>query len=131
MARHARPKTEGSREGIQQLIRQVRSDGLYSVATEKTEELRRLAEQVITRASEIDLNFNRDSLIREAKKNLADLVWKFQASDLFARARDTAHQTKAQVLSVLSIPSQDEVVKLSRKITSLEQRMSKLTRKAA
>lgn len=120
------------RENIEELMEQIRSDGIYSVASEKKDELRRLAEQVLVRAGEIQFgSFNRDTLIREAKKNLADLVWKFQASDLFARAKVTARQTKDQVLSVLSIPSQEEMIKLSRKIASLEQRMNRLTRKAA
>jgi len=123
------------KKGIATLIDQVRSEGFASVATEKTDELRRLAEDVISRAKDIQFgnlgSFNRDEIVREAKRNLEDLVSRLNTSELFAKARATALNTKDQVLSILSIPNQSEVVKLSRKITSLESRVNKLTRKAA
>lgn len=123
------------KKGISTLIEQVRSEGLASVATEKTDELRRLAEDVLARAKDIQFGslggFNRDEIVREAKKNLEDLVSRLNTSDLFAKARATALNTKDQVLSILSIPNQSEVIKLSRKITSLESRVNKLTRRAA
>ena len=70
-------------------------------------------------------------LNRKAKKNLDDLIDRLNASELLAKAKATALNTKDQVLSILSIPNQSEVVKLSRKITSLESRVNKLTRRAA
>ncbi len=123
------------KKGISSLIDQVRNEGFVTVASEKKEDLRRLAEEVIQRAKEIQFlslgNFNRDEIIREAKENLVDLIERINSSEFLARAKVTALNTKTQVLSILSIPSQSEVVKLSRKITSLESRVSKLTRKAA
>ncbi len=128
---------QSSRElkaGISDLLDQIRSTGIATIASEKKEDLRRLAEDIIQRAKEIQFplaNLNRDEIVREAKKNLEDLAVRINSSDLLARAKATAHNTKNQVLSILSIPSQSEVVKLSRKITNLEGRVSKLTRKAA
>jgi sugar-specific transcriptional regulator TrmB len=122
------------KKGIAAVIDQVRSEGLASVASNKTEDLRRLAEDVIARAKDLQFlptHFNRDEIIREAKKNLDDLIDRLSTSDLLAKAKATALNTKDQVLSILSIPNQSEVVKLSRKITSLESRVNKLTRKAA
>lgn len=121
MTKTKRTKTRVPKfEGLVEVLGEI-----YSVASEK-------AEQVISRAKEIPFGpFNREALIREAKKNVEDLVEGIQSSDLFTRAKETARQTKDQVLSVLSIPSQQEVIKLSRKISSLEQRMNKLSRKAA
>ena len=117
---------------ISALIEQIRNEGLASVATEKTDELRRLAEDVLARAKDIQFgNFHRDDIVREAKRNLGDLVSRLNTSELFARARATALTTKDKALSILSIPNQSEVVKLSRKITSLESRMNKLTRRKA
>ena len=121
-----------SAEDMEQNVEQVRNEGLASVASDKTEDLRRIAEDVIARAKEIQFgHFNRDDIIREAKKNLGDLIDRLNASELLARAKATALNTKDQVLSILSIPSQTEVVKLSRKITSLESRVNRLTRRAA
>jgi hypothetical protein len=122
------------KKGIAAIIDQVRSEGLASVATGKTEELRRLAEDVIARAKDVQFlphHFNRDDIVREAKKNLDELIDRLNACDLLAKAKATALNTKDQVLSILSIPNQSEVIKLSRKITSLESRVSKLTRRAA
>lgn len=123
------------KKGIQSLIDQVRTEGLVTVASEKRDEVRRIAEEVLHRAKEIQFlslgNINRDEIVREAKKNLDDLIGRISASEFVARAKVSAINTKTQVLSILSIPSQEEVVKLSRKITSLESRVSKLTRKAA
>lgn len=131
----AEQSSRGLKKGISALIEQVRTEGLATVANEKKEDLRRLAEDVITRAKEIQFlplgNFNRDEIIREAKKNLDDLISRFSSSEILARAKVTALNTKNQVLSILSIPSQSEVVKLSRKINTLESRVNKLTRKAA
>lgn len=129
-------KTEQSsrelKKSVSTLVGQVRSEGLATFASEKTEDLLKLAEEVIGRAKEIQFtSFNRDDLIREAKKNIEDLVSRINSSDILARARVRALNTKDQVLSILSIPTQTEVVKLSRKITNLESRVNKLTRKAA
>jgi hypothetical protein len=122
------------KKGIAAIIDQVRSEGLASVATGKTEELRRLIEDVIARAKDVQFlphHFNRDEIVHEAKKNLDELIDRLNASDLLAKAKATALNTKDQVLSILSIPNQSDVVKLSRKITSLENRVGKLIRKAA
>jgi polyhydroxyalkanoate synthesis regulator phasin len=122
------------KKGIETLIDQIRSDGLASVANDKTEDLRKLAEEVVARAKEIQFlpaHFNRDEIVRDAKKNLGDLIDRLNASELLAKAKATALNTKDQVLSILSIPNQSEVVKLSRKIVSLESRVNKLTRRAA
>ncbi|MBI2083277.1 MAG: hypothetical protein HYT76_06870 [Deltaproteobacteria bacterium] len=101
---------------ISEIVEEIRDKGIYSVASEKGEDLRKVADQVILRAKELQFgSFNRDQLIREAKRNLEDVVGKIQS----------------QVFSVLSIPSQNDVVRLSRRITTLEKRMSKIKRKAA
>lgn len=131
----------GSRDlkkGIRTLVQQVRSEGIASVAEEKKHELTKLANEVLSKAKEVQFasignlgNFNRDEIVKEAKKNIEDIVKKINSSDLFARAKVQALNTKDQVLSILSIPSQEDVVKLSRKIVTLEGRVNKLTRKAA
>ena len=123
------------KKGVSDLIEQVRSEGLASVASEKRDDLRRLAEDVIARAKEVQFlslgSFNRDEIVREAKRNLEDIIGRLNSSELLAKAKATALNTKDQVFSILSIPNQSEVVKLSRKITNLEGRVNKLTRRAA
>lgn len=123
------------KKGITTLVEQVRAEGFASVASEKKENLIRLAEEVVGKAKEIQFlplgSLNKDEIVREAKKNLDELVARINSSDLLAKAKVRASNTKDHVLSILSIPSQDEVVKLSRKITTLESRVNKLTKKAA
>ena len=123
------------KKGVATLVEQIRAEGIGTFANEKKDELRRVAEEVVSRAKEIEFlplsGFNRDEIVREAKKNLGEIIARINSSDLMARAKETANHTKNQVLSILSIPSQSEVVRLSRKITSLESRVDKLTKKAA
>ncbi|QQR81192.1 MAG: hypothetical protein IPJ69_03370 [Deltaproteobacteria bacterium] len=126
------------KKGVRTLIQQVRSTGIASVAEEKSQELVKLANEVLAKAKEVQIasvgslgNFNRDEIVREAKKNIDDIIKKINSSELMAKAKVQALNTKDQVLSILSIPSQEDVVKLSRKIVTLEGRVNKLTRKAA
>lgn len=121
------------KKGISDLVEQIRCEGLASVASEKGSDLRRLAEDVIVRAKDVQImgSFNRDEIVREARRNLGDLIDRLNSSELLAKAKATALNTKDQVFSILSIPNQSEVVKLSRKIVTLETRVNKLTRKAA
>lgn len=74
---------------------------------------------------------SREKLIVEARKNLNELASRVQKSDLVSRVQTRAREAKNQVFSVLSIPSQEEVVRLQRKIANLELRVTKLKRKAA
>ena len=124
------------KKGVRTLIQQVRSEGFASVAEGKRQELVKLANDVLAKAKEVQFsgsfgNFNRDEIVREARKNIEDIINKINASEILARAKVQALNTKDQVLSILSIPSQEDVVKLSRKIVTLEGRVNKLTRKAA
>ena len=89
--------------------------------TDLLSNIEREAEKVVRRFIEKAEQSSRE-MKSEARKNL---------SPLFDRAKETARQTKDQVLTVLSIPSQEDVGRLSRKITTLEQKVNKLTRKAA
>ncbi|MDO8462352.1 MAG: hypothetical protein Q7S98_05790 [Deltaproteobacteria bacterium] len=97
--------------------------------------LTNLGEELVEKVRDLDLiplaQQKGDKIVHEAKKNLEGFVEKVQESDLYERAKVTAEQTKRQVLSILSIPSQSEVVRLSRKISALEKRVSHLKGKAA
>ena len=125
------------KKGIADLLDQVRNQGLYNLANEKKDELRQLAEDVIAKVKKLDLNTlgninaNRDKIIHEAKKNIEELIGKIYSSELFTRAKGAAASTRAQVLSILRIPTQTELSKLSNKIATLEGRVNKLTKKAA
>ncbi len=102
------------------------------VRKEKMGDFSHLLDQILEKARAIEFGrFNSDTLIREAKKNLEGLVEKIQSSDLAHRALAKAVETKGQVFSALSIPTEEDVTRLSRKITVLEKRVNKLTRKAA
>ena len=127
------------RNSIEDLVEKVRANGIYSIAADKKDDLerevRRLAEEVVDRARDVELlpfnAANRDRIISEAKRNLEDLRDRLNGSEWIARARVSASNTKDQVLSILSIPSQGELVKLQKKITNLEKRLNNLNKKAA
>lgn len=127
------------KRNLDDLLARVRTNGLYTVAHETRaefeREIKRLAEDLTNRVRDIEIlpltGINRDKLISDAKKNLEDLVGRITSSDLVAKARNQAEKSKSQVLSFLSIPNQDEVERLNRKISSLEKRINTLSRKAA
>jgi hypothetical protein len=126
------------RKSFDELFTWLKKGELLALATEKRDdverEVRRLAEDVIQSVKEIELipssvNFN--EIFQDARKNLGSLVENLGDNDLIQRAKQTLNQTKKELLSLLSIPTQDEVVKLEKKIVSLEKRLSTLSRKAA
>ena len=124
---------------VEDMMAKVRANGIYNVAADKKEdlerEIRRLAEDIVDRAKDVELipfNLaNRDKIITEAKRNLEELRDRLNASEWVARARVSASNTKDQFLSILSIPSQGELVKLQKKISNLEKRVNTLNKKAA
>lgn len=126
------------RKSFDELFAWLKKGELFALATEKSgdveREVRRLAEDVIHSVKEIELlpgRVNFTEIFQDARKNLGHLVENFGDNDLVQRAKQTLNQTKKELLSLLSIPTQDEVVKLEKKIVSLEKRLSTLSRKAA
>ncbi|HKY64409.1 MAG TPA: hypothetical protein VJR29_13440 [bacterium] len=126
------------RRSFDDLFAWVKKGDLVALATEKRDdverELRRLAEDVIQSVKEIELvpgKVNFAEIFDDARKNLGHLVENLGDNDLVQRAKQTLNQTKKELLSLLSIPTQEEVVKLEKKIVSLEKRLSTLSRKAA
>jgi len=126
------------RKSFDDLFTWLKKGELMALATEKRDdverEVRRLAEEVIQSVKEIELipgRVNFAEIFQDARKNLGHLVDNLGDNDLIQRAKQGLNQTKKELLSLLSIPTQDEVVKLEKKIVSLEKRLSTLSRKAA
>ena len=126
------------RRSFDDLLTWVKSGDLVSLATEKRDdverEIRRLAEEVISSVKEIELlpsKVNFGGVFKKVRKNLGNIIEQIGDNDLVQKAKQTLGQTRKELLGILSIPTQDEVVKLERKIVSLEKRLSNLTRKAA
>lgn len=126
------------RDSIEDLLEKVRENGIYTIASDKKDdverEFRRLIEEVVDRAKDVELlplnALKRDKIIREAKKNLEEIGERIHAAEWIARARVSASNAKENVLSILSIPSQNEIQKLQRKITNLEKRVNSLNKAA-
>lgn len=97
-------------------------------------EVRRLADDMISLVKEIETIPGRlgvENVYRDARNNLLTLVDQLTDSGFIHRAKATLKQTRKEILTLLSIPTQDEVEKLEKKIVSLEKRLSTLSRKAA
>jgi hypothetical protein len=127
------------KDRVQDLIDKVNLDGIYNVASETKDEwereIRRLAEDVVDRAKEFEFipveSFNRDKIVKDAKRNIGELVARINDSDVLNRVMENADKTKNQVLSFLSIPSANEISQLSKKIKRLESKVNTLSKKAA
>ena len=80
------------RNVIENVVDKVRSNGLYDVALH-------------------------NRIIREARTNLEELSSRINDVEWITRARSAASNTKDQVFTILSIPSQDDVTKIKKKKT--------------
>lgn len=126
------------RKNFDDLISKLKAGEFLTIAAETREEVerevRRLAEDILSLVKEVETIPGRlgvEGIYRDARRNLGNLVDQLSDSGFIHRAKSTLNQTRKEVLSLLSIPTQDEVEKLEKKIVSLEKRLSTLSRKAA
>lgn len=120
------------KRNFDEIFEKISSTQLYSRASEKTEELtkelRRLADEVVSKLKSFDLK-TANTFFSDVRSNVDQIVEKLQGIGLVELAKDKAVLTKNQVLHVLSIPSQEEVDKISRKVISLEKKIKTLSQK--
>lgn len=122
------------RKNFDDILGRIGASDIYSKATEKTEELtreaRRLADEIVAKVKNFDLK-KANTVLAEIRANIDEIVEKIQSNGFVEIAKDKAINTGKQVLTLLKIPSQDEVNQLSRKVTSLEKKIKTLTKQAA
>jgi polyhydroxyalkanoate synthesis regulator phasin len=126
------------RKNFEDLLSKIRGSDLIAFAHETREDLerevRRRAEDIVEVVKEIEKISNRLDLggvLQDVRRSFGDLVAFLNESGLIQTAKQTVLKTRKEVLSFLSIPTHDEVVKLEKKIVNLEKRLSHLTRRAA
>jgi polyhydroxyalkanoate synthesis regulator phasin len=126
------------RKNFDDLLSRVRGTELISLATETRDEIerevRRLAEDIVNVVKEIELVPSRIDFLavfNDARRNFNNLVEHLSDNNFIQHAKSTVNQSRKELLGMLSIPTQDEVEKLERKIISLEKRLSNISRKAA
>lgn len=118
------------KKNLDEILDRISTSDLYSRATEKKEELRSLADDVINKLKGFDIK-KANTLLKDIRGSINEIVEKVQESNLIELAKGKAVNTRKQVLSALNIPSQDDVDKISRKVVSLEKKIKTLSRKAA
>ena len=122
------------RKNFDDIFDKISATPFYSKATEKTEEfskeLKKIADEVVDKLKNFDLN-KALPVLKEVRANIDELVNKLQAMDFVEKAKKQAKKSKNQFLSVLSIPTQDDIEQLSRKVTSLEKKIKVLSHKKA
>lgn len=122
------------KKNFEDMVERISSSEIYSRASEKTEEItnevRRVADDVVRKFKSFDLSAAK-SVLGEARENIDQLVEKLQAAEFVEIAKDKAVNTRRQVLHVLNIPSQEEVTRLTRKVTSLEKKINTISSKQA
>lgn len=72
-----------------------------------------------------------EELGKEVLNNLSSTLTRLQDSEVVEYARIKANGTRNQVLSALNIPSNDEVAKLTRKLSALEKKLSTIQKHQA
>jgi len=126
------------RKNFDDLLVKLNPSDLIAFASETRDDLerevRRVAEEIVDAVKEVELLPHRlevGALIKDMRRGVGDIVDQLNESGLVQLAKETVLKTRKGVLSLFSIPTQDEVVKLERKIVNLEKRLSNLTRRAA
>lgn len=122
------------RKNLDEILERISTSDIYSRATEKTEELTReakkVADEIVSKVKGFDLK-RANTFFKDIRGNIDELMGKIQNTEIVEKAKGRAINTRNQFLSVLSIPSQDEVSELSRKVGSLEKKIKTLSKKAA
>jgi endonuclease III len=126
------------RKHFDELFAKVRNGDWKSIATDTRDDLerevRRLGEEAVQAVRKLELLPQRTKFLeifREVRRNVSGVVEKLTENNLIYQARATVDHTRKELLGILSIPTQEEVEKLEKKIVSLEKRLSNITRKAA
>lgn len=138
LVRQGEKSSRELRKNFDDVIKKVRKTDIYTKAQEKTEdfekEIRKLADDVVGRVRNLELGqglFSTKKIIKDIRKTYAAFVTKIGKADFFGQAKEKAESTRNEILSFLSIPSQNEVERLEKKIVSLEKRIQNLSHKAA
>lgn len=126
------------RRHFDEIASRIRADKILARANGAREELEkevlRLGEEILDTLKEVEGLVKGEkvtSLFSKAQNNFSEMTHLLLESGLVEQAKQTLQNTKRGVLSLLSIPTQQDVEKLERKIVSLERRLSSLSRKAA
>lgn len=118
------------RKNLDEILSRISSSDFYSKASEKTEELtndvRQLAEDIVAKVKKFDLKVAK-KVFNEVRESFDQLAEKVQSLDLVEKAKDRAIKSRNRLLNVLSIPTQDEVLELSRKVVNLEKKIKTLS----
>ncbi len=126
------------RKNFDEILKKVKKINLYSKAQAKTgdleKEVRKLADEIIGKLKSLEIapsGFSAKKVLKDARKNVEKFVANFEKSEWFEKAKNTAQNTRVNLLSVLNIPTQAEVEKLEKKIHNLEKRLHTISQKAA
>lgn len=126
------------KQNFDTLLTALKKSNFYHAAKKKSinveKELSKFSEDILSKVKQFELksgNFSGKKLLKDARKNLDLFVNKLENSSVVSLAKNRAENTRDGILSLLSIPSQSEVVKLERKISTLEKKIHTLSSKAA
>lgn len=126
------------RKNFDDILKKVRKTDIYTKAQEKTEDfekdVRKLADDIVSRVKSLELGhslFSAKKIFKDVRKSFDSFVNKIEKTNFIEQAKEKAENTRNELLSFLSIPSQNEVERLEKKIVSLEKRIQSLSHKAA
>lgn len=138
LVRQGEKSSRELRRNFDDVFKRVRKTDIYTKAQERTEdfekEVKKLADDVVHRVKNFELGhglFSAKKIIKDVRKTFESFVTRIEKGDIVLQAKKKAESTRNDILSFLSIPSQNEVERLEKKIVSLEKRIQNLANKAA
>jgi uncharacterized protein YoxC len=125
-----RKKSEQSskviKNNIDEVLERVGHVEIISRVTSKTEEMRkevkRLADDVILKVKKMNLDVA-NSLVSDIRTGIDEFFEKVRDLDIVEKAKDKATSTRLSLMGSLSIPTDADVRRLSRKVGSLEKKI--------
>jgi len=116
-------------------LNQLTHEDIIRLAMKKrkqiTKEVKYFADGIVDTINRADILPNKNRLVKQAKRNLANCLHMIQKSDVAKRARDLAMNKGSELVSMLNFPSKKQVAKLNARLSQLEKRLKGLTRPAA
>jgi hypothetical protein len=94
-----------------------------------TSEIKQLSNEILSKIHCADVLAGKEGILTEAKKSLESIVGKVESSGIVDKAVDTAIHTKDGLLAFLNIPTHEEMVKLQRRLSHLERKLTECSKR--
>lgn len=122
------------KRNLDDVIERLGATGIYSKATERTlditSDLKKAADDLVARIRDVEVKVARP-VLNDVRDQVTQIVTKLQDLEIIDAAKIQMVKGRKAVLTLLRIPSRDEVSSISRKLNQLEKKVETISRRKA